>query len=75
LDPFRKLARTIKNHLEGIMAFMETRLTNAAIEAVNGILQMAKRMARGFRNFQYFRIAAYLKAGHLNICPPHFSPT
>jgi transposase len=75
LEPFRKLARTIKNHLHGILAFMETRLTNAAIEAVNGILQMAKRMARGFRNFRYFRIAAYLKAGHLNICEPHFSPT
>jgi transposase len=75
LDPFRKLARTIKDHFEGIVAFMETRLTNAAIEAVNGILQMAKRMARGFRNFHYFRIAAYLKAGHLNISYPQISPT
>jgi transposase len=75
LDPFRKLAWTIKDHLQGILAFMETRLTNAAIEAVNGILQTAKRMARGFRNFHYFRLAAYLKAGHLNICPSHFSPT
>jgi transposase len=75
LDPFRKLSRTLKEHLAGIMAFMETRLTNAAIEAVNGILQLAKRMARGFRNFHYFRIAAYLKAGNLN---PHgllFLPT
>ena len=75
LNPFRKLARTIKSHLQGILAFMETRLTNAAIEAVNGILQMAKRMARGFRNFHYFRIAAYLKAGHLNIHTPQLSPT
>jgi transposase len=74
LDPFRKLAQTIKNHCEGISAFMETRLTNAAMEAVNGVLQKAKRMACGFRNFHYFRLAAYLKAGHLNICEPHFSP-
>jgi transposase len=75
LDPFRKLSRTLKEHLDGIMAFMETRLTNAAIEAVNGILQMAKRMARGFRNFHYFRIAAYLKAGHLNTHDLHLLPT
>ena len=75
LDAFRKLARTIKQHLDGILAFMETRLTNAAIEAVNGILQMAKRMARGFRNFHYFRLAAYLKAGHLNLYDPQNSPT
>jgi transposase len=75
LEPFRSLARTIKNHFEGIIAFMQTRLTNAAIEAVNGILQTAKRMARGFRNFHYFRLAAYLKAGRLNIQIPHILPT
>jgi transposase len=74
LEPFRKLGRAMKNHLAGILAFMETRLTNAAIEAVNGILQMAKSMAWGFRNFHYFLLAAYLKAGHLNICQPSFHP-
>jgi transposase len=71
LAPFRKLSRTIKAHWQGIIAFMETRLTNAAMEAVNGILQIAKRMARGFRNFHYFRIAAYLKAGGLQLNVPH----
>ena len=48
---------------------METRLTNAAIEAINEILQMAKRMARGIHDFHYFRIAAYLKASRLNLKP------
>jgi len=67
LEPFRKLSRTIKCHLPGILAYLETRLTNAAIEAVNGLLQMAKRIAKGFRNFHYFRLAAYLKAGNLDI--------
>ena len=71
LEPFRKLSRTLKAHWQGIVAFMETRLTNAAMEAVNGILQIAKRMARGFRNFHYFRIAAYLKAGGLELNVVH----
>ena len=62
LEPFRKLSRTLKGHFHGILAYLETRLTNAAIEAVNGLLQMTKRIARGFRNSHYFRIAAYLKA-------------
>lgn len=75
LEPFRKLARTLKQHLHGILAYWETRLTNAAIEAINGILQMAKRAARGFRNFHYFRLAAYLKAGRLNLAVPHVLPT
>ena len=69
--PFCKLAKTMKTHWKGILAFMETRLTNAAMEAVNGILQLAKRMARGFRNFHYFRITAYLKAGGLQLDIPH----
>lgn len=71
LEPFRMLSKSIKAHWEGILAFMETRLTNAAMEAVNGILQIAKRMARGFRNFHYFRIAAYLKAGGLQLNIAH----
>jgi hypothetical protein len=33
---------------------------------------MAKRIAR---DFHYFRIAAYLKAGHLNLQVPHPLPT
>jgi transposase len=57
------------------LAYLETRLTNAAIEAINGLLQMAKRIARGFRNFHYFRIAAYLKASRLNLDVPHPLPT
>jgi len=75
LEPFRKLSRTLKDHFHGILAYLETRLTNAAIEAVNGLLQMAKRMARGFRSFHYFRLAAYLKAGRLNLDVPHVLPT
>lgn len=71
LQAFRRLSRTLKDHWQGILAFMETRLTNAAMEAVNGILQIAKRMARGFRNFYYFRIAAYLKAGGLELKITH----
>ena len=42
---------------------------------INGLLQMAKRIARGFRNFHYFRIAAYLKASRLNLEVPHPLPT
>ena len=32
-------------------------------------------IARGFRNFHYFRIAAYLKASRLNLEVPHPLPT
>jgi transposase len=67
LWPFRHLARTVRHYLEGILAYFDTRLTSGAIEAVNGIIQLAKRMAREFKNFVYFRTVAYNRAGQLNL--------
>jgi transposase len=75
LAPFQKLARTIRAHWEGIVAFMQTRLTNGLIEAINGLLQVAKRMARGFRSFANFRAVALLKAGKLTLALPQLLPT
>jgi len=39
----------------GILAYFDTHMTSAAIEAVDGLIQLAKRMAPGFRNFDYHR--------------------
>ena len=39
----------------------------ASWEAINGLLQLAKRIAR---NFHYFRLAAYLKSGGLILQTP-----
>jgi NAD dependent epimerase/dehydratase family/Transposase len=62
-----ELAQSIQQHWSGVLAFLKTRLTNGAIEAVNGLLQLAKRLARGFRSLRYFRIMAYLKAAGLHL--------
>jgi transposase len=75
LAPFRKLADSIMEHWDGIVAFLETRVTNGVIEAINGLLQLAKRMARGFRSFRNFRLMALLKAGRLQLHLPSLSPT
>jgi transposase len=65
LTPFQKLARTIKSHWEGILGFFPNQVTSAAIEAINGIIQTARRRARGFRNFLNLRAICYWMAGHL----------
>ena len=75
LKPFQELARTVKEHWDGIVAFIETRVTNGVIEAINGLLQLAKRLARGFRSFRNFQTMGYLKAGKLILETPHFLPT
>jgi transposase len=74
LEPFRKLAQTIKRHWEGILGFFKSGITSAAIEAINGKIQLAKRMARGFRNFDFFRAISYLKAAKLSFELPSLKP-
>ena len=54
LEPFRKLATTIRTHWDGVVEFLETRVTNGPIEAINGLLQLAKRMARGEDRTTFF---------------------
>jgi len=75
LEPFRNLAQSIQKHWNGVVAFLKTRLTNGAIEAINGLLQLAKRLARGFRSLRYFRIMAYLKAAGLHLDLPSLKPS
>ena len=75
LEPFRKLARTLKTHWDGILGYFESGITSAAIEAINGKLQLAKRIARGFRNFAFFRAIAYLKTARLNLNLPSLKPS
>lgn len=75
LEPFKDLARTIRRHRAGIVAFLKTRLTNGLVEAINGLLQLAKRSARGFRSFKNFRLVGLLKAGHLDLRLPSLLPT
>ena len=65
LEPFRELAHSIQKRWRGVVAFSEDAAHQRCIEAVNGLLQLAKRLARGFRSLRYFRIMAYLKAAEL----------
>jgi transposase len=70
LAPFRALAKTIKNHWDGILAFYPNHITSAAIEAINGIIQTARRRARGFRNFLNLQAICYWMAGRLDLHLP-----
>ena len=71
LAPFVALGRSLKRHLEGILGYFRNYTTSAAIEAVNGKLQLARRRARGYRRFENFRAIAYWIAGGLEIPTTH----
>lgn len=48
LQPFKNLAATIRRHLNGILAFIATRLSNGLIEGLNGKIRTITRRAYGF---------------------------
>jgi len=69
LEPVQKAARTIREHLWGILNAICLRATNAIAESVNAKIQRVKRMACGFRNRERFRRAIYFHLGGLDLYP------
>jgi transposase len=75
IPEMQQVARTIRAHWEGVVAYLKTRVTNGAAEALNGIIQTVKRKARGFRSVKYFQTIIYLVASHLDFDLPDPIPS
>lgn len=65
-----KAAKTIKEHWDGVLRWFRSRITNGVLEAINGLIQSAKRKARGFRSTRYLITMVYLIAGKLDFKLP-----
>lgn len=66
VEPMKKVAKMIRSHLDGIVAWTRTRQTNGFLEAINGLFQAAKRRARGYTRFRTIRTVIFLIAGKLD---------
>jgi transposase len=66
LEPIKKLCATLKRHWEGILDYYRNGTTSAVMEGLNSRLQLARKRARGYRNWKNFRTIAYWIAGGLN---------
>jgi transposase len=66
VEPMKEVARLIRNHFEGVIAWAQTRQTNGFLEALNGLFQSAKRKARGYGRFSTIRTVIFLLAGKLD---------
>ena len=66
VEPMKEVAAMIRRHLEGIVAWAQTRQTNGFLEALNGLFQAAKRRARGFTRLSTIRTVIFLIAGKLD---------
>jgi len=69
LEPIRKAAQTIKEHLWGIVNAIVLKQSNGHAEGMNSKRQRIKRRACGFRNKQRFQNAIYFYLGGLDLYP------
>jgi transposase len=71
LEPFKKMATTIKERFDAVVRGMLDHRSNAFVESMNGQLQQAKRAARGYRTAKNFIAVAYLRLSRLKNLPDH----
>lgn len=69
LAPIKSVADTFKRHEENILTYFIHRITNAAAEGLNSLIQAIKANARGFRTFANFRISILFHLGRLQLHP------
>jgi transposase len=69
LAPIKKVAQTLRNYRSGILNYTRHRITNAAAEGFNSMLQAISSNARGFRNFANYRDRVLFFCGGLDLLP------
>jgi transposase len=70
IEPMKKVAKTVKAHWDGILAWFDSQLSNGYVEAINGLIQTAKRRARGYKTTRNLITMSYLIAGKLDFRLP-----
>jgi transposase len=75
LAPFVKAARTIREHFDGILAYIQERLTNGIVEGFNNKLRMIARRAYGFHTPPPLIAMLYLCCAGIVLDPPLPKPT
>jgi transposase len=69
LKPVVEVAQMLKRHLENLLTYLRHHITNAVTEGLNSKIQNLKSAARGFRNFQNYRIRILFFCGKLALYP------
>lgn len=67
LEPLRTFVHTLRKHFWGVLAFVNTRLTNAIAEGLNRIVRIVNNRASGFRTLDAFSDMIFLTAGDVDI--------
>jgi len=70
LEPLKDFVDTIDAHWDDVLRWFRTRITNGVLEAINSLVQAAKRRARGYRTDKHYIAMIYLTAGKLTFGLP-----
>ncbi len=70
LTPIGKKAKMLKRHLPNLLTYVKHKITNSMVEGFNSKIQTIKSNARGFRDFNSYRIKILFYCGKLNLLPP-----
>lgn len=71
LEPIVRFAQTVADHWDGILRWHHKRINNGILEAINSLVQAAKRRARGYRTKRNLIAMTYLIAGKLELGLTH----
>ncbi len=74
LKPFARVARTIAQHLDGIVAYVATGLSNARSEGTNGKVRTITRRSYGLHGASALIALIHLCCSGLNLQPVHVLP-
>jgi transposase len=74
LPKMKKVAKSLKTHLSGLLTYFKHRITNALTEGFNSKIQAIKADARGFRRFENYRTRILFFCGKLDLLPHVHSP-
>jgi transposase len=59
LESFKKFARMLRSHLDGVLAWTEARISNGAVEGMNNKIKSISHRSFGFRSAANFIAAIY----------------
>ncbi len=66
IPEIKRLGKTLKQWREAFLAYFDTRrANNGGTEAINGLIELHRRVARGFRNRDNYRLRMLLIGGGL----------
>ena len=74
LEPFAKAARTIREHLDGIVAYVATGLSNGRSEGLNGKARTLTRRAYGFHDANSLIGMLFLCCSGITVLPAQTTP-